>query len=80
MYGSEVWVLNMQQEPAIHATEKKVLRRISEKRMVDRVRSVEIRNELKQEGVLENVKRSQVRCRKALEDMGTGKVLRDIER
>ena len=39
----------------------RVLRRIAEKGMVDRVRNVEIREELKQEGVLEKVKQSQVR-------------------
>ena len=38
-------------EFAIQATEKKVLRRIAEKRMVDIVRNVGIRDELKQEGV-----------------------------
>ena len=48
----------------------RVLRQIAEKRMVDRVRNVEIREELKQEGVLEKVKRSQVRWREALAEMG----------
>ena len=38
---------------------------------MDRVRNVEIRVELKQVGVLEKVKRSQVRSRKALEEMGS---------
>ena len=66
VYGSETWVLNKQQESAIQAVEMRVLRRIAEKRMVDRVRNVEIREELKQEGVLEKVKRSQVRWREAL--------------
>ena len=49
MYGSEAWVVTKQQESATQATEKKVLRCIAETRMVDRVRNVEIRNELKQE-------------------------------
>ena len=53
-------VLNKQQESAIQAMEMRVLRRIVEKRRVDRVRNVEVREELKQEGVLEKV-RSQVR-------------------
>ena len=43
------------------------------------MRNVEIRDELKQEGVLDKVKRSNVRRRKALEEMGIGKVLRGIE-
>ena len=61
MYGSEAWVVNKQQKSATQATERKVLRRIAEKRTVDRVRNVEIRDVLKQEVVLEKVKRSQVR-------------------
>ena len=56
MYGSKTWVLSKQQELAIQATEMRVLRRIVEKRMVDRVQNVEIREELNQEGVLEKVK------------------------
>ena len=60
VYGSETWVLKKQQESAIQAVEMRVLRQIAEKRMVDRVRNVEIREELKQEGVLEKVKQSQV--------------------
>ena len=53
-------VVNKQQESAIQAMEMRVLRRIAEKRRVDRVRTVGIREELKQERVLETVKRSQV--------------------
>ena len=37
---------------------------------MDRVRSVENREELKQEGVLKKVKRSQVRWREALAEIG----------
>ena len=59
--GSETWVLNKQQESAIQAVEMRVLRQIAEKRMVDRVRNVEIREELKQKGVIEKVKQNQVR-------------------
>ena len=62
MYGSETWVLDKKQESAIQATEMRVLRRIAEKSIVDRVRNVEIREELNQEAVLE-VKRSQERWR-----------------
>ena len=50
MYGSEMWVLNKQQESAIQATEMRVLRRTAEKRMVGRVRNVEIRKELNRKG------------------------------
>ena len=56
----------------------RVLRRIAEKRMVDRVRNVEIREEIKQEGVLEKVKRSQVRWRLALAEMGPERLVRRV--
>ena len=69
VYGSKTWVLNKQQESAIQAVEMRVLRRIAERR-VDRVRNVEIREELKQEGVLAKMKQSQVRWREALAEMG----------
>ena len=52
MYGSEMWLLNKQQERAVEATEMKVLRRIVEKRRMDRKRNVKITKELKQEVVL----------------------------
>ena len=47
MFGIETWVVNKQQ--------------VSKNRMMDRVRNVEIIVKLKQEGVLEKGKRSQVR-------------------
>ena len=46
--------------------------------MVDRLRYVEIREELKQEGVLEKVKRSQVRWRQALAEMGPERLVRRV--
>ena len=74
--GNETWVLNKQQESVIQAVEMRVLRRIAEKRMVDSVRNVEIREELKLEGVLEKVKRSQVRMGQALAEMGPERLVR----
>ena len=56
----------------------RVLRRIAEKRRVDRVRNVEIREELRQEGVLEKVLWSQVRWRDALAEMGQERLVRRV--
>ena len=78
MYGSETWVLNKQQESAVQATEMHVLRRIVEKRRVDRVRNVEIKEELQQEGVLAKVKKSQRRWREALEEMGPDRLVKRV--
>ena len=46
--------------------------------MVDRVRNVEIREELRQEGVPEKVKQSQMRWREALAEMGPEKLVRRV--
>ena len=78
MYASETWVLNKQQDSAIQATEMRVLRRIAEKSRLDRVRNVEIREELKQEGVLERVQKRQVRWREALAEMGPERLVRRV--
>ena len=78
MYGSEMWVLNKQQESVIQAAAMRVLRRIAEKRMVKRVSNVEIRDELKEEGVLEKVKRSQVRWIIAVEEMGPERLVKRV--
>ena len=69
LYASATWVLNKQQESAVQATDMRVVRRITGKSRVDRMRNVEIRDEQKQEGVLENVQMRQVRWREALAEM-----------
>ena len=78
VYGSEMWVLNKHQESAIQATEMRVLRRIAGKRRVDRARNVDIREELRQEGVLEKVRRRQVSWREALAEMGPERLVRRV--
>ena len=77
-YGSETWVLKKQQESAVQATEMRVLRQIVEKRRVDRVRNVEIREELQQEGVLEKVKKSLRRWREALEKISPDRLIKRV--
>lgn len=59
-----MWVLNKQQESAVQATEMKGLNstRIVEKRRLDRVRNVKIRD---QNGLMEKVQKSQLRWRDA---------------
>ena len=61
-----------------HPTEMRVLRRIVEKRWVDRVINVEIREELQQEGMLEKVKKIQRRWREALEKMGPDRLVKKV--
>ena len=45
---------------------------------MDRVRNVEIREELKQEGVLEKLRRSQVKWGEALAEMGSERLVRRV--
>ena len=78
MYGCETWVLNKHQESAIQATEMRVLRRIAGKKRVDSARNVDNREELRQEGVLEKVRRRQVRWREALAEMGPERLVRRV--
>ena len=56
----------------------RVLRRIAEKRRVDRARNMDIREELRQEGVLEKVIRRQVRWRESLAEMGPERLVRRV--
>ena len=56
----------------------RVLRKIVEKIKVDRVGNVKLRVELKQEGVLEKVRRSQLRWRDALEEMGLERLVKRV--
>ena len=55
----------------------RVLRKIVEKIKVDRVGNVKVRVELKQ-GVLEKVRRSQLRRRDALEEMGPERLVKRV--
>ena len=51
VYGCETWSLTKKQQSEVQATQMNVLRRIKGVNRFDRVRSVEIREMLNQEGV-----------------------------
>ena len=55
VYECEVWNLLKQQESRVQATQMRVLRRIEGVSRVDRVRNVDIRLRLGQEGILDVV-------------------------
>ena len=78
MYGCETWVLNEQQESVGQATEMGVLRKIVEKSRVHRARNVEISKELRHEGMLEKVRRSQWRWRDALAERGPERLVKRV--
>ena len=54
LYGCETWSLSKKKQSRIQATQSNVLRRIEGLSRLDRVRNVDIREKLRQEGVLDN--------------------------
>ena len=56
-YGAESWVLKEREKQRIQAAEMRVLRKIAGVRRIDHVRNADIRAQLRQEGVVEQVGR-----------------------
>ena len=69
VYGCEAWNLSKQQESRVHSTQMRVLRRIKGVSRVDRVRNVDLRLRLGQEGILDVVRRRQEKWNNRLEEM-----------
>ena len=78
LYGSETWSLSKKQQSRIQATQMNVLRRIEGLSRLDRVRNVDIREKLRQEGVLDMVKSRQERWRVRMEEMSGERTTRKI--
>ena len=58
-YGCKAWTLQARHKGQIEAMQMRVLRRIEGGSGLDRVRNVDLRGRLKQEGVLDTVKKRQ---------------------
>ena len=56
----------------------RVLRRIEGVSRLDRVRNVDLRDRLKQEGVLDTVKKRQQNWKQRVEEMSTNRVIKKI--
>ena len=69
-YGAESWVLKEREKQRVHAAEMRVLRRMAGVRKIDHVRKDDIRAQLRQERIVEQV------CRKrgSLEETGRKQV------
>ena len=80
LYGCESWSLSKKQQSRIHvqATQMNVLRRIEGLSRLDRVRNVDIREKLWQEGVLDMVKSRQERWRVRMEEMSGERTTRKM--
>ena len=65
-------------EATIKATQMNLLRRIEGVNRLDRVRNVDIRERLTQEGVLDHVKRRQESWKGSLEEMNSEKTTKKV--
>ena len=78
MYGCETWCLSKQQQSRVQATTMNALSRIEGVCRLDRVRNVDIREKLQQEGVLDMVKSRQVKWKARLENMSMERTTKKI--
>ncbi len=78
LYGCETWSLSKKKQSRIQATQMKVLRQIEGLSRLDRVRNVDIREKLRQEGMLDMVKSRQERWRVRMEEMSRERTTRKI--
>ena len=67
LYGSETWTMMKRHESRLGATEMAYLRRVEGVTRIDRVRNVDVRKAVKQEEVMEKVKRKQRAWKEKLE-------------
>ena len=77
-YGCEAWTLQARHKGQIEAAQMRALRRIEGVSRMDRVRNVDIRGRLKQEGVLDMVKKRQQNWKQKVEEMSNNRVTKKI--
>ena len=77
-YGWEAWTLQARHKGRIEAMQMRVLRRIEGGSRLDRVRNVDLRGRLKQEGGLDTVKKRQQNWKQRVEEMSTNRVTKKI--
>ena len=68
-YGCEAWALQARHKGRIQATQMRVLRWIEGVSRLERIRNVDLRGRLRQEGVLNRVNRRQQKWKQRLEEM-----------
>ena len=78
MYGCETWSLSKRQQSKVQATQMNVLRRIEGVSRLDRVRNVDVREKLRQEGVLDMVKSRQEKWKIRMEEMSLERTTQKI--
>ena len=77
-YGCEAWTLQARHKGQIEAMQMRVLRRIEGGSRLDKVRNVDLRGRLKQDGVLDTLKKRQQNWQQRVEEMSTNRVTKKI--
>ena len=77
-YGCEAWALQVRHKGKIQATQMGFLRWIEGVLRLDRIRSVDIRSRLGQEGVVGMVMRPQLEWKQRVEEMSDGIVTKMV--
>ena len=62
LYGAECWTVGKKEEQILEKTEMRMLRRIKGTTLGDKVKSVDIRKELRVNSITEKVRRMALRC------------------
>ena len=78
MVNCETWSLSKRQQSKVQAIQMNVLRRIEGVSRLDRVRNVDIREKLRQEGVLDMVKSRQEKWKIRMEEMSLERTTKKI--
>ena len=74
----ETWTIQKRYESKLHAFEMMCLRRVEGVTRMDRVRNVEVRKALGQEGVMDIVKEKQKKWKEKLEEMSEDRLVKKV--
>ena len=78
LYGSETWTMMKRYEIRLGATEMAYLRRVEGVSRIDRVRNANVKEAVRQEEVMEKVKRKQRAWKEKLEKMEDGRLVKKV--
>ena len=78
LYGSETWTLMKRHESRLGGVEMASLRRAVGVTRIDRVRNADMREAVRQEEVMEKVKRRQRAWKEKLEQMKDGRLVKKV--
>ena len=78
LYGSEMWTLQNMHKKKLQATEMRYLRKVEGVTRLDRMRSDDIRERLRQEGIIDTVIRKKKQWMKKIEEMSEESLVKSV--